>query len=63
MPEPQFYRSVTRQQMERAGRALSKRIYTCGPCGMKLAHDECHTHWQLCEQRHGSTVKVRSGGS
>lgn len=52
---------TTRQEMEKVGRALPKRIYTCGPCGMTLAHDECHKHWQLCAQRRGSTVKTQKG--
>lgn len=52
------YRGATRQEMEQAGRALPKKIYQCGPCGMMLTHDECSRHELFeCSQRKGSTVK------
>jgi len=52
------HRGSTRQEMEQAGRALPKKTYQCGACGMELEHDECHPHEQTCPQRTGSTVKT-----
>lgn len=52
------YRGATRREMEKAGRALPKKIYQCGPCGMPLTHDECARHFFTCPQRTGSTVRA-----
>ena len=53
-----MYRGATRQEMEQAGRALPKKVYQCGPCGMLLTHDESGKHFFTCPQRKGSTVKA-----
>jgi len=57
----QHFRGATRQEMEKAGRALPKREYRCVFCGMLGTHDEMHRH-QLdeCTLRPGSTVKTRA---
>ena len=54
----QHYRGSTRQEMERAGRALKRREYRCIYCSKPGTHDEMHHH-QLdeCQLRPGSTVK------
>lgn len=52
------HRGGTRQEFERAGLALPKKVYQCGACGMSLEHDECSRHeLRGCLQRKGSTVK------
>jgi hypothetical protein len=52
------YRGTTRIEMERAGRALPKKIYTCGMCGEAQSHDGAYQHqMKECSQRPGSTVK------
>jgi transcription initiation factor IIE alpha subunit len=51
------FRGASRREMEHAGRALPKKVYQCGPCGVKLTHDECSRHFFTCPQRTGSTVK------
>jgi hypothetical protein len=54
------YRGSTRQEMERAGRALPKKIYLCGMCGEPQSHDGAYAHQtRECVQRPGSTVKVK----
>jgi hypothetical protein len=59
MPDPTFARSTTRQEMERAGRALPRKSYRCVyACGFRGSHDEMHHHQlDTCELRPGSTVK------
>ena len=60
------HRGGTRQEFEQAGRALPKKIYQCGLCGMPLQHDECSRHELTeCAQRKGATViprKEATGG-
>jgi hypothetical protein len=57
MPSPTFARSTTRQEMERAGRALRKKEYRCVYCSWAGSHDEMHHHQlDTCPQRPGSTV-------
>ena len=51
------YKGGPRTVFEKAGRALPRKIYQCGPCGVKLTHDECSRHFFTCPQRTGSTVK------
>lgn len=36
--------TVTRQQMERCGRALPKRVYRCKACGTIYEHDQGFMH-------------------
>lgn len=52
------YRGSTRQAMQRAGRALPKKIYRCGYCGEAHDHDQMKVHEEQCLQRPGSTVKA-----
>ena len=60
MPKPTFARSTTRQEMQRAGRALPRKEggYRCVyACGFRGSHDEMHHHQlDTCPQRPGSTV-------
>jgi hypothetical protein len=56
----QHFKGATRQEMEQAGRALPKKIYTCGMCGAPQTHDGAYKHQvEDCPQRPGSTVKAR----
>lgn len=55
------YRGTTRIEMERAGKALPKKLYTCGMCGEMQTHDGAYAHQTRdCPQRPGSTVKERA---
>lgn len=60
MPIPTCARSTTRREMEKAGRALPKKVYQCGMCGAVQTHDGAYKHQMAdCPQRPGSTVKDR----
>lgn len=52
------HRGSTRQEMEKAGRALPRKIYRCGFCGEPHAHDKTKIHEEQCPQRPRSTVKT-----
>ena len=53
------YRGSTRQEMERARRALPRKVYKCGFCGEAQTHDGAYAHqMKLCPLRPGSTVKA-----
>jgi hypothetical protein len=55
------YRGTTRIEMERAGRALPRKVYQCGYCGAPQSHDGAYQHQMTeCLQRPGSTVKLKS---
>lgn len=56
------YRGSTRQEMERAGKALPKKEYRCVyACGYRGTHDTMHHHQvDECHFRPGSTVKKPS---
>jgi hypothetical protein len=36
---------VTRAQMERCGRALTKKTFLCPKCLAPMTHDETYKHW------------------
>lgn len=50
-------RGTTREEMERAGLALPKKIFSCIYCSGQFGHDQIHKHQTLlCDKRPGSTV-------
>ena len=52
---------VSREQMERCGRALPKRVYRCKASGTIYLNDDAYKHVLFdCPKNHGSTSLRKS---